>query len=330
LHTADPVPIITTADRLGLTLFFAIVAHAVVVLGVTFAPTEKDPTRSSTLDIILVQRSSDKTPEDADYLAQASQEGGGESEAKERPATPTPTPFVSRSPRAITAALPVAPAPVPAAEKPKPKPSPPKPEPRPPAPKPVLSQKEVRTPLKVAPKPPPKPTPPEEPKPAPKTPPRPPAESRPTKSLNAATLIRRSRAIASLSAEIDQKLQAYAKRPRRKWISAKTREYKYASYMEAWRRKVEKIGNLNYPDEARRRKLSGSLLLDVSLNPDGSVGDITLRKSSGHKALDDAAIRIVRLAAPFAALPKNIRKDTDILHIERTWQFLSSNRLAAR
>jgi protein TonB len=134
--------------------------------------------------------------------------------------------------------------------------------------------------------------------------------------------------IDSLSAALDESRAIYAKRPRQTFISAATREYKYASYMEAWRRKVETIGNLNYPDEARRRDLSGSLILDVALNADGSINNITLRRSSGHRVLDDAAIAIVRLAAPFAEFPDNIRKETDVLHITRTWQFLRGNRLS--
>ena len=136
--------------------------------------------------------------------------------------------------------------------------------------------------------------------------------------------------MASLSAELDQRLNAYAKRPKRKWISVRTREYKYASYMEAWRAKVERVGNLNYPNEARRKRLSGSLLLEVALNPDGSINAIELRRSSGHRVLDEAAVRIVKLAAPFAPFPKNILQETDILHIERTWRFLSSNQFASR
>jgi protein TonB len=133
--------------------------------------------------------------------------------------------------------------------------------------------------------------------------------------------------IASLSAEIRQRQAAYSGRERHKHISANTREYKYASYMDAWRAKVERIGKLNYPEEARRRKLSGSLLLDVAINVDGSVQSISLRRSSGIKVLDDAAMRIVRLAAPFAPLPENIRKDTDVLHIIRTWIFKSGDSL---
>ena len=86
-------------------------------------------------------------------------------------------------------------------------------------------------------------------------------------------------------------------------------------------------GNLNYPDEARRRKLYGNLILQVSLKADGTIEEIKVRKSSGHKLLDDAAIRIVRLAAPYAPFPEEIRKETDVLDIVRTWQFLNSNRL---
>ena len=134
--------------------------------------------------------------------------------------------------------------------------------------------------------------------------------------------------MASLSAEIDQKLQAYAERPRHKWITARTAASQYAAYMDAWRLKVERVGNLNYPDEARRKRLSGALLLDVALNADGTINAITLRRSSGHKVLDDAAIRIVELAAPYSEFPAAIASETDILHIERTWRFLSSDRFS--
>ncbi|WJW75786.1 energy transducer TonB [Thiohalobacter sp. IOR34] len=148
-----------------------------------------------------------------------------------------------------------------------------------------------------------------------------PAEKRPK---SAAELINRSLELASLDEQLKQSLQAYSKRPRQTFISARTREFKYANYMNDWVAKVERVGNLNYPDAARRQHLSGNLLLDVALNPDGSIYNISVLRSSGHKILDDAAVRIVRLAAPFPPLPGEIRKDTDILHITRTWEFLSS------
>jgi periplasmic protein TonB len=143
-------------------------------------------------------------------------------------------------------------------------------------------------------------------------------------------LITRSFAIASMQAEIQEKLETKAKRPRMKFVSATTQEYKYAAYMEAWRVKVERIGNLNYPDEARRRKLAGALLLDVSLKPDGSVLEIIVRRSSGHRVLDDAAVRIVELAGPFAPFPQDIRREVDILHVTRTWKFLNSDAFRAQ
>ncbi len=115
-------------------------------------------------------------------------------------------------------------------------------------------------------------------------------------------------------------MEAKAKRPRRKFISATTKEYKYAAYMEAWRSKVERVGNINYPEQARKQGLSGSLILDVALNPDGSINEITIRRSSGKKILDDAAIRI----APYGAFPQHIKDETDILHIMRTWQFINN------
>jgi protein TonB len=136
--------------------------------------------------------------------------------------------------------------------------------------------------------------------------------------------------ISRLTAELHRKTEAYAKRPRHKHISARTKEYKYASYLDAWRRKVERVGNLNYPDEARRQRLHGSLILHVALRPNGTIINVWVRRSSGHKLLDDAAVRIVKLAAPYAPFPAEIRKETDVLDITRTWQFLSSNQLLAK
>ena len=149
----------------------------------------------------------------------------------------------------------------------------------------------------------------------------------PPKQASAAELINRSMELVNLEEQLRQSIKAYSKQPREKFISASTREFKYASYMNDWVAKVERVGNLNYPDEARRKKLSGKLLLDVALNADGSVRSIRLVRSSGYKVLDDAAIRIVQLASPFPPLPAEIRAETSVLHIIRTWEFLSSNRL---
>jgi len=140
-------------------------------------------------------------------------------------------------------------------------------------------------------------------------------------------LMQRSLEIARLEAQIDKNWDAYQKQPRRKFIGARTQEYRFAQYIEDWRIKVERIGNLNYPEQARRQKIFGSLKLSVAIKADGSVESIEVSKPSGNRILDAAAMRIVKLAAPYAPLPPDIRKDTDILVITRTWTFTSSERL---
>ena len=144
---------------------------------------------------------------------------------------------------------------------------------------------------------------------------------------SAAELINRSMEMLTLNQQINQTLQAYSKTPKSKFISARTKEFKYASYMRDWVAKVERVGELNYPDAARRENLSGKLIVQVAVYPDGSVRDITIPKPSGYKILDDAAVRIVKLAAPFAPFPESIKKETDVLYITRTWVFTSGNRL---
>jgi protein TonB len=151
-----------------------------------------------------------------------------------------------------------------------------------------------------------------------------------SEQTNATELINRSMEMLTLNQQINQSLQAYSKAPKSKFISSRTRAFKYASYMRDWVQKVERVGELNYPDSARRQNLSGKLIVQVALYPDGSVREITIRKPSGHKILDDAAVRIVKLAAPFAPFPDNIKKETDILYITRTWVFTSGNRLKSR
>ena len=123
-----------------------------------------------------------------------------------------------------------------------------------------------------------------------------------------------------LQAQIDRQIQEYQKRPRKKFIGANTAEYRFAQYEEDWRAKVERVGTLNYPPEARG-KLYGNLRLTVTIRPDGNVESIELDRSSGLKVLDAAAFKIVRMATPFAAFPPDIRRDTDLLIITRTWFF---------
>lgn len=133
-------------------------------------------------------------------------------------------------------------------------------------------------------------------------------------------LVAQSLAALRLQAQIDKRTEEYQKRPRKRFIGARASEYRFAQYEEEWRAKIERLGTLNYPSEARG-KLYGNLRLTVTIRPDGSVESVELDRSSGLKVLDEAAFRIVRMAAPFASFPPDIRKDTDLLVITRTWFF---------
>lgn len=150
--------------------------------------------------------------------------------------------------------------------------------------------------------------------------------------VDANELLLRSLDIARLRAQVDQDHDSYQKRPKRKFVGARTREYRFARYVEDWRLKVERIGNLNYPEAARKEKLYGNLQLTVGIRADGSLESIEVNRSSGKKILDDAAINIVKLAGQngFAPFPPDIRQDTDILHITRTWVFASSDTLLSQ
>ena len=127
--------------------------------------------------------------------------------------------------------------------------------------------------------------------------------------------------IARLAAEVDDALSRYAQRPRKMFLTARTRQSVAASYMHDWVRSVERIGNLNYPEAARERGLSGALVLVVAVRADGSLHNVQVRGSSGKPVLDAAAERIVRLTAPFEPFPEELREKTDILYITRTWEF---------
>lgn len=144
-----------------------------------------------------------------------------------------------------------------------------------------------------------------------------------------ADLIQKSLEIARLEARISREFDAYQQRPKRAFVGARAAEYRFAQYVDNWRLKIERIGNLNYPEEAKAQKLYGSLQLTVAIRANGEVEDVQINRSSGYGILDRAAMRIVRLAAPFAAFPDNIKRDTDILHITRTWSFTKGDQLSA-
>lgn len=157
-------------------------------------------------------------------------------------------------------------------------------------------------------------------------------EIKPSDPSDTTELLLRSLDIARLRAQIDQDHETYQKRPKRKFVGARTKEFRFARYVEDWRLKVERIGNLNYPEAARKEKLYGNLQLTVGIRADGSLESIEINRSSGKKILDEAAINIVKLAGQngFAPFPPDISQDTDILHITRTWVFASTDMLLSQ
>lgn len=155
-------------------------------------------------------------------------------------------------------------------------------------------------------------------------------QKRDAKSLNRADLIAASVEIDRLEAQIAKQQDEYQKRPKRRFIGARTKEVSDAMYLEAWRQKVERIGNLNYPAAARDQKIYGQLRMTVSIKADGSIESIVIDKSSGSKVLDEAAKNIVNLAAPYATFSDEMKKNTDILGITRTWTFTQEDALATQ
>lgn len=271
------------ADRLAVTLFLATALHALLILGVSFDAfkTRSEGNVTPTLDITVVKRQNSPAPEEYDYLADASQDGAGNTDEKVQPQQQS----VEQTPPPLPAQV------------------------QPPAPSQVLTTDAASEKVQNR----------EQPTP-----------EQPADQATAEELINRSMEMLSLNQQINQNLQAYSSAPRSKFISARTKEYKYAAYMRDWVTKVERVGELNYPDAARRQNLSGKLIVQVAVYADGSVRDITIRQPSGFKILDDAAVRIVKLAAPFAPFPDDIRQETDIMYITRTWVFTSGNRLQSR
>jgi protein TonB len=106
------------------------------------------------------------------------------------------------------------------------------------------------------------------------------------------------------------------------WIAADTRESDVAVYLDDWRRKIEHVGTMNFPDVARRRKLSGTPVIEVTIGADGSLLQTVVRRSSGHAEIDEAAMRILKLAAPYDPFPSALNAQHDQIRIAYEWQFL--------
>lgn len=285
-------PRVRPVDRLGFTLFLAALVHLALILGVGFSVIKPADIRH-TMDITLATFKSEKPPEKADFQAQDNQQGSGTLEKKAVPKTTEVAPFQDSKINKIT--------PPPAA----------RPE-TPPAPTKSVVATQAPKVQKVEPKP-------KESKPQPK----------PEAKVPDFDSSQLSSQIASLEAELSQEQQLYAKRPRiHRLNAASTLRDKGAWYKEEWRKKVERIGNLNYPDEARRQQMYGSLRMMVSINRDGSLYEVLVLESSGQPVLDQAAQRIVRLAAPFAPFTGDMA-EFDRLEIIRTWRFARGDRLSS-
>jgi protein TonB len=283
---------VSPGDRLSFTVFLAVALHAALILGVTFTYVTSKPS-THTMEVTLAQQRAKRRPDKADFLAQFNQVGSGALEEKALMTAPTEAQFQDTEIRETSQDVPQS-----ASYK-------------------AVEQKQTAitttamTDHNVT-------VDSEAPKTALQK-----AEFENKKSLQARAL-----EIASLEARIDRQRQIYAKRPRIKRLtSLSTASSADAFYLNSWRRKIESVGNLNYPQKARKNKLYGSLRLMVAILPDGSLKEVELLESSGHQVLDDAAVRIVRLSAPYAPFPDELRQSTDVLEIIRTWQFRKNSSL---
>jgi len=279
-------PKITDNDRLGMTFFLAALLHAILILGITFSnsPVAEDKT-PPTLDIILVQTQNPSEAKDAKYLAQISQQGGGNSEKKSRPRDLFTAPSVTKKPGQALQTQQQA-----SRQKQSEKVS-------------MLHQKKSSYSIDT--------------------------QEQQTKpddvTIKQQQSTEKSTKAARLIQEISNIIEHQIERPKVKYMNSSTKEFVPARYMREWINRVERIGNLNYPDQARRDKLSGTLILDVTINAQGKLLNIDLRKSSGHKILDDAAQRIVKLAAPYAPFSAKLKKEADVIHITRSWEFKNNS-----
>ncbi len=265
-------------ERLSATLVLSLLLHGLLLVGVGFALEDAAPVLP-TLDVIMTQTQSPLTSKQADFLAQADNQGGGEHDRANRPRDAQ----VGQVPQEEDG---VAPRPLRAQS--------PAPQPPPEARIVTAPNAQDRTPL-------------------PQSQPKVDADDLPLGNEK----IQHDVEMARLAAEIHLRSQRYARRPKRKFVSASTREYEYATYLRQWVDRVERVGNLNYPDEARRRGIGGTLVITVAIRRDGTVERADIIQSSKIPLLDQAAMRIVRLAEPYPPLPKT-KDNIDVLHVTRT------------
>jgi periplasmic protein TonB len=284
-HDADPS---TPPNRLGIALSVAALLHLALILGLGFSEEDRPKPANRALDIALTITKSEEKPKEADFIAQENQQGSGSQPNKSPPKTTESTPVQKQDVQQVATA------------------SPPPEVQRPQTPKAVVTTKAPKPEKAPAQAQPEKVTPPQ-----PKTPPAP--------VFDNATL---SSEIANLEAELAQDIERYAKRPRVHRLNGVSSMRDISAwYRDEWRKKVEKVGNLNYPEEAKRQKIHGSLRVLVTINRDGTVAELQVLESSGFPILDNAALRIVRLSAPFAPFNGELAQTYDQIEIIRTWRF---------
>jgi protein TonB len=276
----------TSGDILPITLAISVVVHAIVLL-ITFAPPAVNGSKfAPQLDVVLVNSKSWSKPLKADALAQTNLDGGGNTEADRRAKTNLPKlSDVESGPTVELASRQV-----------------------------QRLEEEAQHLLRLA---------QDDSATADSTRPEP-QPQREARLEDPAAEQRRLR-IAQLEAQIAKEWDEYQKLPRRKFIGARTEGVVYAEYVDQWRQRIEKVGTQYFPEEARRRKLFGSLVMTVNIKADGSVEKVEIDRSSGYRLLDAAARRAVDLAGPFPPFPAAVRKDWDILSISRTFNYTRSD-----
>jgi protein TonB len=284
----------TPGKRLLLKAIVASVLLHLTALAIHFSPLDlaKFDRNGPPLEVALVNAKSVSKPTKAELLAQAHLDGGGNTDANRRAKSPLPVlPKESASNQLATATQKVDTLEQRASE--------------------MMAQLKAAAPVAV---------PQSKPNEMPER----------TEPPTATELMQRTLESMRLEAQIAKDMDAYQKRPKRRFIGARAEEYRFARYVEDWRLKVERIGNLNYPEAARSQKLYGSLLLTTGIRADGSIESIVVERSSGKRVLDLAATHIVQMGGPYAAFPPDIRRDTDILYITRTWTFAPGDSLTSQ
>lgn len=276
--------------RMQVAVVLSVLIHLVLIFGVSFKlPDLSKLAAQQSLEVTLVNAKTQARPQKPDALAQASLDGGGNTDARRRAKSPLPVPREDKQ----GAELAMAQKRVEQLER-------------------EARQLMTRAKSKTA---------------AATVPELPQHKDEAQVAPNATDIVSRGLEIARLEARIARDWENYQQRPRRRFIGARTQEFRFARYIEDWRIKVERVGELNYPQAARDRRIYGSLVVTVTIKSDGSLERVDINRSSGQRILDAAALRIVNLAAPFAPFPADIAKDTDVLSITRTWLFTRSDQL---